>query len=124
MSDPFYDDIRPEQIELYQYCFDAILKVVDVANNTAWASSKPYDHARLTDDDEIMQAIIESEAARSGLRPSYLQIMINQFFFADARFREMHKDNWVVRVLHRTDVDSFPDGWSTRRVLEKLNAAS
>jgi hypothetical protein len=65
--------------------------------------------------------IIVGEAAREGLSPSYLQIMVNQYFFADDWFRERDQDDWVKLVLHRKDVDYFPDGWATRRLLEKVS---
>jgi len=42
-------------------------------------------------------------------------------YAADERFREMDQDTWVKRVIHRKDVDYFPDGRSTRRLLEKVS---
>jgi hypothetical protein len=68
-----------------------------------------------------LEKIIAGEAAREGLSASYLQIMVNQYFFADERFRELDRDTWVKRVIHRKDVYYFPDGPSTRRLLEKVN---
>lgn len=123
MKDSFYGDVKPEQIELYQHFFLRVIRAVDVANNTRWARGEPYDRARLAADDEAMEAIIVGEGARSGLSSSYLQVMVNQFFFADPYFRESHKDNWATRVLHGVDADYFPDGWSMPRVLERLSDA-
>jgi hypothetical protein len=71
-----------------------------------------------------MQEIIVGEAGGSGLSASHLQIMVNQFVFADVRLRDLHKGEWVTRVVHRKEVDFFPDGWSMRRVLEKLNQST
>jgi hypothetical protein len=119
--DRFYEDVKPEQIGLYQHYFNKVIWAVDVANSTRWSQSESYDRKRLALDDEVMEKIIVDEAAREGLSPSYLQIMVNQYFFADERFRELDQDNWVKRVLHRKDVDYFPDGWSTRRLLEKVS---
>jgi hypothetical protein len=121
MPDPFYAEVKQEQIGLYQYFFQQVLRAVDIANNTAWARAKPYDRSRLAADDETMDGIIGGEAARAGLSPSLLQIMVNQFFFADPYMRETHKEKWVTRVLHREPIDDFPDGWSVRRALEKMN---
>jgi hypothetical protein len=115
--------VKPEQIELYQHCFIRVIQAVDVMNNTRWARGEPYDRARLAADDEAMEAIIVGEGARLEISSSYLQVMVNQFFFADPYSRELGRDNWVTRVLHRSDADYFPDGWSTRRVLERLNDA-
>src|SRR5688572_3723780 len=106
--DRFYEDVKPEQIGLYQHYFNKVIWAVDVANSTRWSQSESYDRKRLALDDEVMEKIIVDEAAREGLSPSYLQIMVNQYFFADERFRELDQDNWVKRVLHRKDVDYFP----------------
>lgn len=117
--DAFYDDVKAEQIGLYQHYFARVIQAVDVRNSTRWSRSSSYDRARLAADDQLTEKIIVGEAAREGLSPSYLQIMVNQYFFADERFREMDQDTWVNRVINRKDVDYFPDGWSTRRLLEK-----
>jgi len=119
--DPFYEDVKPEQIGLYQHYFAKVIRAVDVSNSTRWSRSERFDRARLAADDEVMEKIIVDEAAREGLSPSYLQIIVNQYFFADERFREMDQDTWVKRVIHRKDVDYFPDGRSTRRLLEKVS---
>ena len=120
-ADPFYEDVKPEQIGLYQHYFARVIRAVDVANSTRWSRSESYDRARLVADDELMEKIIVDEAAREGLSSSYLQIMVNQYFFADERFREIDRDSWVKRVFYRKNVDYFPDGWSTRRLLEKVS---
>lgn len=119
--DPFYADVKPEQIGLYQHYFAKMIGAVDVSNSTRWSRSEHFDHARLAVDDEIMEKIVVDEAAREGLSPSYLQIMVNQYFLADEHFRELDQNTWVKRVVHRKDVDYFPDGWSTRRLLEKVS---
>ena len=119
--DPFYEDVNLEQIALYQHYCGKVLRAVDVPNSTRWSKSEPYDRARLDADDEVMENIIVGEAAHEGLSPAYLQIMINQYFFADERLREMDRDKWVKRVLYRKNMDYFPDGWSTRRLLEKVS---
>lgn len=120
--DPFYEDVEVEQIGLYQRYFAKVIGAVDVWNNTQWSRSECYDRARLAADDEVMEKIIVEEATRKGLSASYLQIMVNQYFFADEYFRELDRDTWVRRVIYRKDVDYFPDGWSTRRLLEKVNS--
>jgi hypothetical protein len=119
--DPFYEDMKVEQIALYQHYFAKIIQAVDVSNSTSWSRSEPYDRSRLAADDEVMEKIIVGEAAREGLSPSYLQIIVNQYFLADERFRELDKDTWAKRVLYRKEVDYFPDGWATRRLLEKAS---
>jgi len=119
--DPFYEDLKTEQLALYQHYFSKVIGSIDVMNNTRWSRSEPYDRARLSADDAIMEKIIVEEASREGLSPSYLQIMINQYFFADERFRELDQEPWVKRVMNRNAADYFPDGWTTRKLLEKVS---
>ena len=119
--DPFYEDVKPEQILLYQHYFAKVIGAVDVSNSTRWSRNERYDRARLAFDDEVMEKVIVDEASPEGLSPSYLQIMVNQYFFADEGLRKLEQDTWVKRVVHRKDVDYFPDGWSTRRLLEKVS---
>jgi hypothetical protein len=119
--DPFYEDIRPEQLPIYQEYFAKVLKAVDVTNNTRWSRSEEHDRQRLAADDAVMASIIEGEAAGRGLSPAYLQVMVNQYFFADERLRGLDRNGWANRVVHRKSADYFPDGWSTRRLLEKVS---
>lgn len=72
--------MQPEQIGLYQHYFAKVIGAVDISNSTRWSRRESYEHARLAADDEIMETTIVGEAAREGLSPSYLQVMVNQFF--------------------------------------------
>jgi len=119
--DSFYADVNVEQIALYQHYFKKVINAVDVPNNTRWSRSEPYDRVRFEADDEVMYKIIVEEAASEGLSASYLQIMVNQYFFADELFRELDRDTWVKFVIRRKDGDYFPDGLTTRQLLEKVS---
>lgn len=121
VADSFYKDINIEHLALYQHYFLKIVRLIDVANNTRWSRSETHDRTRLAADDATMEKIIIGEAACEGLSATYLQIMVNQYFFADTQFRERDQDTWVKRVLRRKSADYFPDGWSTRRLLEKVS---
>ena len=115
----FYQEVRPNQIERYQHYVSMALKQLDVENNTKWSrGDKNYDRDRLSVDDKVMEELIVGGAATEGLSPAYLQIMINQYFFADPYLREKDAKGWVRRVLDRKSVDYFPDPWALRKTLE------
>lgn len=115
----FYEDVRPEQVGLYQHYVTEILRSVNVENNTKWSrGDKSYDRELLKSDDEKMEQIIVSKAAQEGLSPTYLQIMVNQYFFADPYHRERDRTHWVQRVLNRRSADYFPDPWAVHQLLK------
>lgn len=116
----FYREIKERQIELYQHYVDRILSVVDIQNNTNWAQGKTYDKERLGKDDAIMEDIAVNQAGSKGLKPIYLQIMANQYFFADPWERERDKERWVSRVLRRRETDYFPDPWVLYKILNGM----
>jgi len=114
----FYREVRKEQIDLYQDYLNKILKVVDVDNNTNWARGGACDKDKLEKDDALMEEI-NHEAGSKGLKPAYLQIMANQYFFADPWEREKDKSYWVSRALNRKSVDYFPDPWALYKTLNE-----
>jgi len=117
-KDPFYDVIETEQIDLYQYFFNKTIESVNVDNYTGWTKGKGnYDESQLAKDDKIMEQIILNEGVLAGLHPATLQVIVHQYFFADVYQREMDKNQWVKRVLFRKDIDFFPDGASTHRLM-------
>lgn len=120
----FYEDVRPQQVGLYQHYVTKILQSVNVENNTKWSrGDKSYDPALLQSDDDKMQQIIVANAVHEGLSPVYLQIMVNQYFFADPYRRERDRKHWVQRVLNRHATDYFPDPWAVRKLLETATQA-
>jgi hypothetical protein len=118
--DPFYEEIKTEQIGLYQHYFIKLISSIDIDTQTKWSQSEQYDKEQMAKDEEIMENIIVNEAIRDGLSPALLQVILSQYFFADPYQREIDKENWIKRVTHRKDVDYFPDGWSMRTLLEKV----
>lgn len=119
--DPFYEQIKNEEIGLYQHYFNKIILSIDISNQTKWSKSQGYNKEQLDKDDDLMENIIINEAKKDGLIPRFLQVMLNQYFFADVYQRENIKDSWVKKVIYRKDIDYFPDGWSMCNLLEKLN---
>ncbi len=118
--DPFYEEVKTEQIDLYQHYFSKLISSIDIDTQTKWSQSKDYNRQQMAKDEEVMEKIVGVEAASEGLAPAILQVMANQYFSADAYQRELDKENWVKRVLHRKDVDYFPSGWEVRALLEKV----
>lgn len=47
-----------------------------------------------------------------------MQVMVNQYFFADLWMREVDRDDWVNRALHRKKADYFPSGWAIFKVIQ------
>ncbi len=119
-TDPFYEEVKTEQIGLYQHYFSKLINSIDIDTQTKWSQSNDYDRQQMAKDEEIMERIIAVEAAGEGLSPAILQVMVNQYYFADAYQRELDKENWVKRVLHKKDVDYFPGGWQMRTLLDKV----
>jgi len=119
--DPFFEEIRAEQIGLYQHYFSKVIRSIDVDTETNWSMSKPFDKEQFKKDETIMEAIIVGEAATEGLSPAILQVIVHQYFFADVYQREMDKNQWVKRVMQRKEPDYFPGGWQVRNLLDAVS---
>jgi hypothetical protein len=115
--DPFFEEVKAEQIGLYQHYFIKVLQSIDVDVETSWSMGKPYDKERFQKDEYIMEKIIVGEAAAEGLIPSILQVIVHQYFFADVYQREIDRKRWVQRVIHRKQADYFPGGWQVASLL-------
>ena len=115
-GDEFYAEVKDHEIPHYQYFFERTLKSVSIENQTNWALGKKYDKVRLDKDDDSMYEIA-MEAEKTGLAPVFLQIMVNQYFFADPIERELYSDQWAKKVVYRGDIDCFPSGWAVRKLI-------
>lgn len=108
--DPFYLEIKKSQVELYQAYFERLLEAINVDNYTKRSSGEEYDKAVANLDDNTIEKITVEEAQnKDNLLPVYLQVILEQYFYADVWKREFDKHGWVHRVLHRKSVDYFPD---------------
>lgn len=119
--DPAFEEVKSEQIGLYQHYFDKVINSIDLVTQTNWSQSKEYDRQQMNLDEEVMEKIIAVDAAHEGLSPAILQIMVNQYFFADVYQREIDRDNWVKRVMYRKNEDYFPSGWAVFSLLQKVS---
>lgn len=122
VADPFYQEINEDQIPLYQKYLDGLFAVIDIDNYTLWSMSKEYDRERLKRDDRLVERICCEEGASHGLSPACLQIMINQYFFADPWLRERYQSTWVETVVYNQErVNFFPGAWNVRKLLEAVS---
>jgi hypothetical protein len=119
--DPYFLEIRKEQIPLYQRYFEKVIQSIDVDTQTNWSMSKPYDKNQFRKDEDVMESIILGEATQEGLSPAFLQVIVHQYFFADVYEREKDKGNWVNRVMNTKKVDYFPGGWQVKKLLEAVS---
>lgn len=106
--DPAYDCIRLNELPLYQHYFERSLNAIDLRTQTAWSMGRPYDKDQFRRDEQAMEQIIVGEAMPRGLKPAALQVMLNQYFFADVLHRENDRGRWARRVLYRRKLDYFP----------------
>lgn len=107
--DTFYSEINKHQVDLYQAYFEQLLESVNVDNSTKRSSGEEYDKIVADHDDHTIEKIIVDEAKTNDLLPVYLQVILEQYFYADVWKREADKHNWVRRVMRRKRVDYFPD---------------
>ncbi len=105
--DPFYQEINPERLKIYQRYLDALFTVIDVDNYTRWASRQNFDREKLSKQDRLMDRLFREDASMRGLSPDYLHTMINQYFFADPELRKRYKRSWAETVVYRRRTKSF-----------------
>lgn len=115
--DEFYVDIPKEHLGLYQNYFNKILNEVDLNTQTRWSAGKDFDKDQLDRDFVTMERIVIEEAIKEGLHSVILNVIVNQYFFADVYRREKDKADWVKRVIHRKSTDYFPSGWAIYNVI-------
>jgi hypothetical protein len=122
VADKFYEEINEDQIPLYQKYLDGLFAVIDIENYTLWSKSEEYDRERLEQDDRLMEKVCCEEATSHYLSPAYLQIMINQYFFAYPWVREHYRSTWVETVVYNKErIDFFPEAWVIRKLFDAVN---
>lgn len=102
-----YSSIRIEEIKAYQIYFEKMLSVVDLQNETKRSKDVTFNE----DQSEIDYRKVKeyaNEAGKNGLNAVILQVMLEQYFYADPLLREMHKHAWVEKVMNRENEDFFP----------------
>ncbi|KKS46605.1 hypothetical protein A2567_00790 [Candidatus Azambacteria bacterium RIFOXYD1_FULL_42_11] len=109
MKGPIYQNIISGTEPLYQKYFEEILDKIDVQNFTNQALGRSYDKDKIKNDYKIVEQIVNMAKEKSHLSPLALQVMLEQYLWADVYMREMDKDKWIYRVINRKDEDFFPD---------------
>lgn len=114
----FYSDINKGNINKYQEYFLEMLNTADVDNLTNWSQSLDFDKDEYDKSYKGLEPILD-RAEKNGFVPTNLQIMFEQYIFADVYEREKHKNSWVKRVLSRKGKDFFPDPNVVLKTLQK-----
>lgn len=109
MIDSIYQNLKPGTELLYQNYFERVLGEVDVENFTNQTQGGLYDKQKLATDYKIIERIVNEAKEKDNLLPVILQIMLEQYFWADVYLREMEKSRWIYRVKERKNEDFFPD---------------
>ena len=111
-KDPVYENVVTGTESKYQDCFESILNEIDVQNFTDQSLNRPHDKGKIKSDYEIVERIVKEAQNTDDLIPAVLQVMLEQFFFADVYKRENDKKKWIEVVMNRKDEDYFPDSES------------
>lgn len=117
MADKFYEKMPKKDVGKYQALFHEILGLVDIKNLTNRSLGREYDQKQIDTDYEKIGLVLD-KAEQHGLQPLALQIMFEQYVYADEWQRDMKKGIWVETVIHRKDEDFFPDPWSIMDVYD------
>jgi hypothetical protein len=116
---PFWSDVRKKDIKAYQNYFKTLLNHIDVCNHTDWSKSLPYNKQRFQTDEAIIINACDSIRDKYGLNPNYLRMFLDLYIFADPWLRERDVNQWVFRVMHRNDIDYFPEPYGFAAVFYK-----
>lgn len=117
-TDKFYSDINKSNISKYQGYFLEMLNATNVDNLTNWSQGLSFDKDEYDKSYNGLEPILD-RAEKNGLVPTNLQIMFEQYIFADVYEREKYKNSWVKRVLNRKGIDFFPDPNAVLKTLQK-----
>ena len=118
--DRVYCQIKREQVNAYQNYFMMALTGSDIHNLTNYRFRKqPFDATRAKADYETADRIFMEAKRKDKLLPGILQVMFEQYILADPWMRESDRTRWIFRVMHRKDIDYFPDAVKVHDILFK-----
>jgi hypothetical protein len=109
MNDSIYKNVVSGTESLYQKYFEEILGQIDVQNFTNQTLGKLFDRVKGESDHKVVEKIVTKAQEEYKLYPGILQIMLEQYIWADELMREIDKSRWIYRVMNRKDEDFFPD---------------
>lgn len=108
MKDPIYQSVIFSTEHLYQKYFEEILNKIDVQNFTNQTLGRTCNKDKIKSDYEIVEEIVNKAKENDSLSPIILQVMLEQYFWADVYMREIDRTKWIYRVMNRKNVDFFP----------------
>lgn len=109
MKNPIFKNINKGDYPYYQQYFLDALSVIDLQNFTNQTLGVKYNKKLIESDYKRVEKIFNKAKKEHGLSPAILQIMLEQYIWADIYLREIDKNNWIERVTHRKNEDYFPD---------------
>ncbi|MEA2088573.1 MAG: hypothetical protein U9O55_01895 [Patescibacteria group bacterium] len=109
---PKFYKIKKSEIKEYQKYFNEILKKIDIYNTTEWLQFQRGNFKKYDIDSKKIFEKLEEIKKNKKISSLYLQMMVDQYIFADVWIRERNKDSWVEIILKRKSDDFFPDPWS------------
>ena len=83
--------IKKIEIEVYQKYFNEILKEINIHNTTKWIQFQKGDFKKYEIDDRKIFEKLKQVKRNGKIFSLYLQIMIDQYIFADVLVRERNK---------------------------------
>jgi len=118
-KDPVYSNVKRDQQKTYQTYFLTIVHSVNIANLTERAHSRPFNKQVAEKDHATIDQLANKAKTKDGLYPVILQIMVEQYLFADPWQREQDLNRWIYTVMRRKQTDYFPDALRVHNVLFK-----
>lgn len=105
---PFYAEMKLTQIALYQHYFNEMIAAVDVENLTNKTQGRPFSQESYDKDYKDLNAVLH-KAEAEGLMSHYLQVLFEQYIWADVLGRVWHKQDWVRTARHCLMYDFIHD---------------
>lgn len=115
--DEIYKHIKKEEEPLYQKYFEEVLDKIDVQNFTNQTLKKSFKKNKVGIEYQTIEKIANRAKKRNHLSPLILQIMLEQYFWADIIMREVYKKEWVYKVMNRENEAFFPDSMAVYHIL-------
>lgn len=112
MKSLIYRNVNKSEEPHYQRYFIEALNCIDLQNFTDQTLGRTCHKSRIKSDYKQVEKIFNNAKKEYNLSPVVLQIMLEQYIWADTFLREIDKNIWVKRVMNRRKEDYFPDPMS------------
>jgi hypothetical protein len=101
--------ITRDQVHICQKYYERILNEVDVDNFTNQSLNRQFDRKGNEEDYKKIERIVNIAQKSINLYPVKLQVIFEQYVYADPWIREKYKNRSISKVLNREPTDFFPD---------------